>query len=65
MATKSKKKIRKASEPLREKTGEAQQEAIARRAYELYHARGGNGGNEIDDWLQAERELCGGNPAPE
>lgn len=30
---------------------------IARRAYELYLERGGVSGNEIDDWLQAEREI--------
>jgi hypothetical protein len=30
---------------------------IARRAYELYLARGGEDGQDIDDWLQAEREL--------
>lgn len=32
-------------------------EAIARRAYELFLARGGQPGHELDDWLQAEREL--------
>jgi Protein of unknown function (DUF2934) len=31
---------------------------IAARAYELYLARGGMSGNDIGDWLQAERELC-------
>jgi outer membrane protein TolC len=30
---------------------------IARRAYELYCARGGHGGDALADWLQAEREL--------
>jgi hypothetical protein len=30
---------------------------IARRAYELYVARGGEDGHDIEDWLQAEREL--------
>jgi hypothetical protein len=30
---------------------------IARRAYELYVQRGGEHGHDIDDWLQAEREL--------
>ena len=30
---------------------------IARRAYDLYLARNGEPGHEIDDWLQAEREL--------
>lgn len=30
---------------------------IARKAYELYCARGGRNGSEVDDWLRAEREL--------
>jgi hypothetical protein len=32
-------------------------EAIARRAYELFLARGAKHGNDLEDWLQAEREL--------
>ncbi len=30
---------------------------IAVRAYELYEQRGGEHGHDVDDWLQAEREL--------
>jgi hypothetical protein len=30
---------------------------VARRAYELYCARGYGDGQDIQDWLQAEREL--------
>jgi hypothetical protein len=30
---------------------------IARRAYEIFLARGGQHGRDADDWLQAEREL--------
>jgi outer membrane protein TolC len=30
---------------------------IARRAYDLYLARGREGGHDVEDWLQAEREL--------
>jgi hypothetical protein len=30
---------------------------IAQRAYELYMARGGAHGNDLDDWLVAESEL--------
>ncbi len=30
---------------------------VARRAYELYQTRGGEHGHDLDDWLQAEREL--------
>jgi hypothetical protein len=33
------------------------EEQIARRAYELYLARGGQHGHDEQDWLQAEREL--------
>jgi hypothetical protein len=32
---------------------------IARRAYEIYIARGRTEGREMDDWIQAERELAG------
>ena len=30
---------------------------ISARAYELYEARGAAEGNDLDDWLQAEREI--------
>ncbi len=40
-------------------------EQIRRRAEEIYLARGGGAGRELDDWLQAERELqAGKNPFP-
>ena len=32
-------------------------EQIAMRAYELFLARGATPGNDMEDWLQAEREL--------
>ncbi len=32
---------------------------IARRAYDLYLARRCEHGHDVDDWLQAERELRG------
>jgi hypothetical protein len=32
---------------------------IARRAYDLYLARGREDGHDVEDWLQAERELNG------
>jgi hypothetical protein len=42
---------------------------IARRAHEIFVARGGAPGGELDDWLQAERELqapsSGASPAGE
>ena len=33
--------------------------AVARRAYDLYLARGCEPGHDVEDWLQAERELKG------
>jgi hypothetical protein len=30
---------------------------ITERAHELYLARGAEAGHELDDWLQAEREI--------
>jgi hypothetical protein len=32
---------------------------IARRAYDRYLARGREDGHDVEDWLQAERELNG------
>ena len=32
-------------------------EAVARRAYELFEERGFEHGHDLDDWLEAEREL--------
>ena len=32
-------------------------EQIAQRAYEIYQARGGTEGQDIEDWLEAERQL--------
>jgi Protein of unknown function (DUF2934) len=36
---------------------ESRMNRIARRAHELYEARGGNHGKALEDWLQAEREI--------
>jgi hypothetical protein len=33
------------------------QHDIARRAYDLYLARGGEPGHQLQDWLQAEQDL--------
>ncbi len=32
-------------------------EEIAARAYERYRSRGGENGHDLDDWLEAEREV--------
>jgi hypothetical protein len=36
-------------------------EEIALRAYQIYLERGAAPGNELEDWIQAERELFGEN----
>ena len=40
--------------------GNSAHEEIRGRAYETYLERGEQPGGEMDDWLQAERELEGG-----
>ena len=37
--------------------GARTQEDIAKRAYALYEARGREDGHDVDDWLQAKREI--------
>jgi hypothetical protein len=36
---------------------EPRKEDTARRAYELYVQRGGEPGEDVEDWLRAEKEL--------
>ena len=40
-------------------------ERIAARAYEIYRERGGQHGHDMEDWLEAERELNGMRPQHE
>ena len=44
-------------------TGRIAQADIARRAFELYCSRGGQHGSDVEDWLQAERELSSAVPS--
>jgi hypothetical protein len=39
----------------------ATQHEIALRAYHIYLERGGAPGNELEDWIEAERQLVGEN----
>jgi hypothetical protein len=57
MARTSKKTAKNIAAPSGTRPGGHSQEAVAWRAYEIYMARGGEHGNDLDDWLQAEREL--------
>ena len=36
------------------------EQEIRKRAYELFEARGGAEGHELEDWLRAEGEIKGG-----
>ena len=38
-------------------TGPRRLDRIAARAYELYQRRGGEQGQELEDWLEAERQI--------
>jgi hypothetical protein len=39
----------------------AADEPVALRAYRRFEERGGEHGHDLDDWLEAERELSDGN----
>lgn len=39
-------------------TERLRRDAVARRAYELFLARGGAHGSDVEDWLRAEREIA-------
>jgi hypothetical protein len=39
-------------------------DVVARRAFELYCERGREDGHDLDDWLQAEREVRGEATSP-
>lgn len=41
-------------------TSTSTENKIQTRAYEIYSLRGGVHGNDMDDWLQAEKEVNGG-----
>jgi Protein of unknown function (DUF2934) len=43
--------------PSQNDRGESRMTRIARRAHEIYKARGGEHGRDLDDWLRAERDI--------
>ena len=45
------------SAPSTQEVPQISQEAIAKRAYEKFLARGCQDGQDVKDWLEAEREL--------
>lgn len=45
--------------PAKASPAELTPEAVAQRAYEKFLARGAQHGNDLQDWLEAERELKG------
>jgi hypothetical protein len=51
------------AEEMTRRNTEALKDEIARRAYELYEARGYVDGFDIEDWLQAEQDIVGSQPA--
>jgi len=51
------------AEEMTRRNAESLDDEIARRAYELYEARGYVDGFDVDDWLQAEQDIVGSKPA--
>jgi Protein of unknown function (DUF2934) len=49
--------LKKAAQQKEELLDATREQEIRNRAYEIYLQRGGQPGDEVDDWLQAEREL--------
>ena len=47
------------AEEMTRRNTEALKDEIARRAYELYEARGYVDGFDVKDWLQAEQDIVG------
>jgi hypothetical protein len=47
------------AEEMTRRNTESLKEEIARRAYELYQARGFVDGFDVEDWLQAEQDIVG------
>jgi hypothetical protein len=54
----------KAVEPTHTAAHRPSPAAIAGRAYEIFLDRGGQHGHNLEDWLQAERELLSGQARP-
>ena len=50
------------AEAMTRRNREDLQDEIARRAYELYEARGYVDGFDVEDWLQAEQDIVGSTP---
>ncbi len=49
----------KSSNPTQRERNRSPIEEIQQRAYEIYLKRGKEPGHQLEDWLQAERELTG------
>ena len=47
--------------PAAKETPSLSEDEIRRRAFELFEERGGQGGQELEDWLRAEREIRSAN----
>lgn len=45
------------NKPVAKETPSISEDEIRRRAFELFEARGGQEGHELEDWLRAESEI--------
>lgn len=60
MATSTEVQTKTPEAPVVDETSAENSERIQKRAYELYEARGREGGHDLEDWLQAEAEIIPG-----
>jgi hypothetical protein len=58
VASSDRTKLKKAARQKEELLDSTREQEIRNRAYEIYLQRGEQPGDEVDDWLQAERELA-------
>jgi hypothetical protein len=58
VASADRRQQKKAAQQKEELLDSTREQEIRNRAYEIYLQRGGQPGDEVDDWLQAERELA-------
>ena len=57
MANSKPQPVEETKKPAVETPASIHEEEIAQRAYELFVARGGEHGHDLEDWLEAERSL--------
>jgi hypothetical protein len=56
--------LRDSDEEESERAREYSRERVSARAYEIYQERGSSHGHDVEDWLEAERQIGGSSDRP-